>query len=102
MPDRAKQDQERPKDDEGGYGGGRERVEQAHGDGFGEQGWSSRTPLDRITTGKGNPSQNPRKKCAHTQNGAMCVCVCVCVRAAPYAADRIASSGLPPPVAARP
>ena len=47
MPDRAKPDDERPNDYEGGYGGGRERAEQAHGDGFGEQGWSgSRAPSD--------------------------------------------------------
>ena len=63
MPDRApKDEEERGNDYEGGYGGGRERAEQAPGKGFGEQGWGSgRAPSDEQRTreaGKDSPSRD--------------------------------------------
>jgi hypothetical protein len=47
MPDRAKRDEEHQNDNEGGYGGGRDRAEQTPEHAFGDRGWGGgRAPPD--------------------------------------------------------
>ena len=55
MADQAKLDKEKLKDYEGGYGGGRQRVEQMHEHAFGERGWPApggdEAPQNQVSGG---------------------------------------------------
>jgi hypothetical protein len=59
-------DKENLKDYEGGYGGGRERVEQMHEHVFGERGWSTRGGDDPSA---GEPAGDDKPQGVHETHG---------------------------------